>query len=291
MNRVTSLRLPSVRVAASGMPVASVTRWCLLPFLPRSTGLRPVLEPLLTRVWGSRRSLPARSPEHPLHEVWPGGFRAAAARHRHRSTRPGVASRSCPIRSPVPAEGSCVDPLDLIDGTELEPALPVLDVKITRARRAVFSKATTDSSGNPGGRTTVTLDIVVYEGTLTVTDPALLAQTLLADIGSGKAYGCGMLMLAQPANLRRVAATDERTQPPEARGAAYLRDRLRRPDSDPLLRPDRPAALTRERAGRGDCLRAARTRPDHPPNLPRRHGNVRVRRPRAVGCGTCAITV
>ncbi|GAA2774561.1 type I-E CRISPR-associated protein Cas6/Cse3/CasE [Streptomyces lavendulae] len=64
----------------------------------------------------------------------------------------------------------------------------------------MFSKATGDPSGNSGGRTTVTLDIVDYEGTLTVTDPALLAQTLLAGIGSGKAYGCGMLTLARPAS-------------------------------------------------------------------------------------------
>lgn len=46
MSWVTSLRLPPVRVTASGMPVASVIRWCLLPVLPRSTGLRPVLGPL-----------------------------------------------------------------------------------------------------------------------------------------------------------------------------------------------------------------------------------------------------
>lgn len=44
---VTSLRLPPVSVQANGIPVASVTRWCLLPVLPRSTGLRPVLVPPL----------------------------------------------------------------------------------------------------------------------------------------------------------------------------------------------------------------------------------------------------
>ncbi|MFD8417091.1 type I-E CRISPR-associated protein Cas6/Cse3/CasE [Streptomyces sp. NPDC059650] len=101
---------------------------------------------------------------------------------------------------PAPAGSApVIDPLDLVDGAEPGPALPVLDVKVTRARRAVFSKATTGSSGSPGGRTTVTLDVVVYEGTLTVTDPPLLAQVLVAGIGSGKAYGCGMLTLARPA--------------------------------------------------------------------------------------------
>jgi hypothetical protein len=44
---VTSLQLPPVSVNASGIPVPSVIRWCLLPVLPRSTGLRPVVAPPL----------------------------------------------------------------------------------------------------------------------------------------------------------------------------------------------------------------------------------------------------
>ncbi|GIH24571.1 hypothetical protein Aph01nite_28810 [Acrocarpospora phusangensis] len=39
---VTSSRLPPVRITASGMPVASVIRRCLLPARPRSTGDGPV---------------------------------------------------------------------------------------------------------------------------------------------------------------------------------------------------------------------------------------------------------
>ena len=43
---VTSLRLPPVRGTASGMPAASVIRWCLDPLRPRSTGLGPTWSPL-----------------------------------------------------------------------------------------------------------------------------------------------------------------------------------------------------------------------------------------------------
>lgn len=38
-------RLAAVSRQASGMPLASVIRWCLLPARPRSTGLGPVLSP------------------------------------------------------------------------------------------------------------------------------------------------------------------------------------------------------------------------------------------------------
>jgi len=43
---VTSLRLPPVKVAASGIPEGSVRRWCLEPLRPRSTGEGPVWAPL-----------------------------------------------------------------------------------------------------------------------------------------------------------------------------------------------------------------------------------------------------
>ena len=48
----------------------------------------------------------------------------------------------------------------------------------------------------------VTLRIVTYEGRLHVTDPAAFTDALLAGIGPGKGYGCGLLTLApltQPA--------------------------------------------------------------------------------------------
>lgn len=45
MSWVTSLRLPPVRITASGVPCPSVIRWCFDPVRPRSTGLGPVWLP------------------------------------------------------------------------------------------------------------------------------------------------------------------------------------------------------------------------------------------------------
>ena len=50
--------------------------------------------------------------------------------------------------------------------------------------------------GTDGGRP-VTLLSVTYEGSLTVTDPALFTQTLTEGLGRGKAYGLGLLTVAQ----------------------------------------------------------------------------------------------
>ena len=46
MSWVMSLRLPPVRLTASGMPPASQIRWCLEPGRPRSTGDGPTWSPL-----------------------------------------------------------------------------------------------------------------------------------------------------------------------------------------------------------------------------------------------------
>jgi CRISPR system Cascade subunit CasE len=43
---------------------------------------------------------------------------------------------------------------------------------------------------------TVTLATAVFEGMLDVVDPDRLRQTLVAGVGSGKGYGCGLLTLA-----------------------------------------------------------------------------------------------
>src|SRR3712207_5824924 len=43
---VTSLRLPPLSVARSGMAAASQIRWCFEPLRPRSTGEGPVRAPL-----------------------------------------------------------------------------------------------------------------------------------------------------------------------------------------------------------------------------------------------------
>ena len=50
--------------------------------------------------------------------------------------------------------------------------------------------------GTEGGRP-VTLLSVTYEGSLTVTDSALFTQALTEGIGRGKAYGLGLLTVAQ----------------------------------------------------------------------------------------------
>lgn len=47
---------------------------------------------------------------------------------------------------------------------------------------------------HPGNR--FALHVVRFTGTLTVTDPAAFATAVLAGIGPGKSYGCGLLLLA-----------------------------------------------------------------------------------------------
>nr|NLI49632.1 type I-E CRISPR-associated protein Cas6/Cse3/CasE [Propionibacterium sp.] len=42
----------------------------------------------------------------------------------------------------------------------------------------------------------VVLDVATFQGILTVTDPGALRRSLTAGIGTGKAYGCGLLTLA-----------------------------------------------------------------------------------------------
>ena len=44
----------------------------------------------------------------------------------------------------------------------------------------------------------VTLSTAVFEGSLQVDDPELLRKALVAGIGPGKGYGCGLLTLAAP---------------------------------------------------------------------------------------------
>ncbi len=64
------------------------------------------------------------------------------------------------------------------------------DFDITQSRWLHFRK------GTDNGRS-VTLLSVTYEGSLTVTDPVVFAQTLTEGIGRGKAYGLGLLTVAQ----------------------------------------------------------------------------------------------
>ena len=61
-NCVTSWRLAPVSVKATGVPRASVSRWCLEPFFLRSTGLFPVFFPRASH--GRKSSRPRRGAPH-----------------------------------------------------------------------------------------------------------------------------------------------------------------------------------------------------------------------------------
>jgi len=47
------------------------------------------------------------------------------------------------------------------------------------------------------GEPPVTLNTATFQGHLTVTDAGLMRRSLLSGVGSGKAYGCGLLTLAR----------------------------------------------------------------------------------------------
>lgn len=52
--------------------------------------------------------------------------------------------------------------------------------------------------GNGSNRSSLTFEATVFEGVLTVTDAATFQTTLRTGIGSGKAYGFGLLSIAPP---------------------------------------------------------------------------------------------
>jgi len=70
-------------------------------------------------------------------------------------------------------------------GSSAEPSVALVERRTLR-----FSKG--------AGQWPVTLDTATFQGWLTVTDPDLMRRSLLEGIGSGKAYGCGLLTLARP---------------------------------------------------------------------------------------------
>lgn len=113
---VTSWRLAGVTENARGTrPLPSTKRWCLEPYLRRSTGLGPVFFPAASRVWRWNRSPPAT-----IRFCWPPGVCSAAPRadasiRRACSNRAGDASRSCRCRSPFRAEAGGGDEAD-VDG-------------------------------------------------------------------------------------------------------------------------------------------------------------------------------
>ncbi len=97
---VTSWRLAPVRITASGMPCASVMRWCFEPGRARSVGLGPVFDPHQPR--GSRRSRRPRATSlcGPLRVALQEAVRAVGPRHRRPASRADGASSSCRCRNP-----------------------------------------------------------------------------------------------------------------------------------------------------------------------------------------------
>ena len=70
--------------------------------------------------------------------------------------------------------------------TEGHPTL-----RLTGRERLVFIKTTENFE-----RRRVTLQTATFEGALRVTDPDLARTSLLTGVGSGRAYGCGLITLA-----------------------------------------------------------------------------------------------
>ncbi|MFC9797677.1 type I-E CRISPR-associated protein Cas6/Cse3/CasE [Streptomyces sp. NPDC057695] len=76
---------------------------------------------------------------------------------------------------------------------------PIPDIRIAHHTTHTFTKNLTTNNGTrTGGTTKVTIATATYEGSLRVTDPVILARTLITGIGRSKAYGCGLLTLAPP---------------------------------------------------------------------------------------------
>jgi CRISPR system Cascade subunit CasE len=67
-------------------------------------------------------------------------------------------------------------------------------VRIIARDRLAFSKGGRD--GNTGHR--VTLQTATFEGIVRINDPDLTRHSLLAGVGSGKAYGLGLITFAPP---------------------------------------------------------------------------------------------
>ena len=72
---------------------------------------------------------------------------------------------------------------------------PLLDAVVSRRMDLRFSKGSPAERRGPR----VTIRTARFDGRLEVTDAELLRRTLLEGIGRARAYGCGLLSLAQPA--------------------------------------------------------------------------------------------
>jgi len=73
---------------------------------------------------------------------------------------------------------------------KLDQAAQLLTLAADRPKRLVFKKH--ESSPKQ-----VTIDVVVFEGLIEVTDPETLLERIVRGIGPAKAFGCGLLSLAR----------------------------------------------------------------------------------------------
>ncbi|MDT0614648.1 type I-E CRISPR-associated protein Cas6/Cse3/CasE [Streptomyces lancefieldiae] len=78
-----------------------------------------------------------------------------------------------------------------LDATRDTSGKPPRDIRITTRQRRSFGKGNLTAK-----EAQVVMHAVTFEGSLRVTDSALLTERLLAGIGPTKAYGCGLLTLA-----------------------------------------------------------------------------------------------
>lgn len=71
------------------------------------------------------------------------------------------------------------------------------EAMVARRENLSFAK------GGGDGRRIVTLSATTFDGVLAVDDPDLVRRALTGGIGRAKAYGCGMLTLAEPREWQR----------------------------------------------------------------------------------------
>lgn len=103
---VMSLRLAPVSISDSGMPCASVRRWCFEPGRARSVGLGPVFDPTPLHGWRRNRRRHVTNRGGPLHAAWPGVPRASGPKRRPSARYADVASSSCQSHNPFPGAAS-----------------------------------------------------------------------------------------------------------------------------------------------------------------------------------------
>ena len=90
------------RLTASGMPCASVMRWCFEPGRAQSVGFGPIFDRHPRPEWKRNRQCSATSQSGRLGAVVPVARRASPSRPRLPARPKAVASNSCQNHNPVP---------------------------------------------------------------------------------------------------------------------------------------------------------------------------------------------